>query len=86
MAEDAKPSLLDRARAAKSAKGSKCTMAKLLATHPNLGLDELLANSGDGNGEAIPYSVAAAVISEAVSQKIDGQTISRHNRRRCACS
>ena len=86
MAEDKPVSLLDRARIERSAKGSKCTIGKLLASHPNIGLDELLANAGDGNGEAIPYSVAASVISEAVSQKIEGQTVSRHNRRRCACS
>ena len=85
MTEDKPVSLLERARIAQTAKSSKCSMAKLLATHPNIGLEELLANCGD-SGEGIPYSVAAAVVSEAVGQKIEGQTISRHNRRRCTCS
>ena len=85
-AEEGTVSLLERARAVKSARRSTCTLAKLLTAHPDLGINELLANSGDGHGEGIPYSVAASVISEAVGQKIDGQTLSRHQRGRCACS
>ena len=86
-AEEVSPvSLLEQARAVKSAKGTQCTISKLLSsTDPALELDKLIANAGDGNGEAIPYSVAASVISKAVGQKVDGQTISRHNRRRCNC-
>lgn len=85
--EDSPRSLLDLARDRKTIKGSKCSIGKLLlSADPSLDLPALLDNSGDGRGEGIPYAVAASVLSEAIGQKVDGQTISRHNRRRCACS
>jgi hypothetical protein len=82
------PSLLDLALSKRRGPPSRCTIARVLSTHPDLApqITELLDNSGEGNGQGLSYTVSADTLSAAVKEKIDGHTISRHNRRRCACS
>lgn len=85
MAEDTSLLALAIARARDQAP-SRCTIGKLLMSHEKATqIKELVDNSGQGHGEEIQYGVAGAILSEAVGQKIDGQTISRHVRRKCNC-
>ena len=91
MAEDAKPSLLDRAVerviTEKRRKG-KCSIAYLLRTNPDRAAEitALIENSGEGHGEELPYTVVAEILNEALGSELQGQTVSRHARNRCDCS
>lgn len=87
-AEDGKGSLLDKARALSEGKRAdriRCTIGKLLLAHPDLApeIQELMDAARD---EHLSYAVAAETLSAAVNDKVDGQTISRHQRHRCRCS
>ena len=86
-AEDAKPSLLEQARArVASRQSARCSIAKLLAARPDLA-DEMqaLIRAAANADDEMTYDVAAEIISEAVDEKVVAQTISRHYRRKCAC-
>ena len=80
-------SLLELAKSRRKQRGSRCTIARLLQTSPKSDeIADLIANSGDGRGEEISYATSAEIISEGTGVKVEGQTISRHLRGRCACS
>ena len=87
-AEDPKGSLLAQARARQEGKRAvRCTIGKILAAHPDLAaeMNELMDAASDDNDD-LTYASAALTLSAAVNDKVDGQTISRHQRGRCACS
>ena len=85
MAED---TLLALALSRRKARGSRCTITRILESNPDKAdqIRDLIANSGEGRGQEISYATSAEVISEATGTKIEGQTISRHLRGRCGCS
>ena len=85
MAEDA-PSLLELARERRQSKKiTRCTIGRLLVDRPEMAeqINDLITNSGDDRD--VTYSVAAEILTEATGTKMDGQTVSRHRRRSCAC-
>lgn len=84
--EAGSPSLLEQARSRATAKKRvRCSIGLMLAAHTDLApqIQELMDNAGS---DGLSYAVAAETLSGAINQKIDGQTISRHQRKRCACS
>ena len=83
MAED---TLLALALSRRKARGTRCTIARILSSSDKAEqIRDLIANSGEGRGQEISYATSAEVISEATGVKIEGQTISRHLRGRCGC-
>ena len=83
MAED---TLLALALTRRKARGTRCTIARLLSSSDKADqIRDLMDNSGEGRGQEISYATSAEVISEATGTKIEGQTISRHLRGRCGC-
>lgn len=78
-------SLLDAARARVAKKGPSCTIEILRVSNEDRlkDIDELLANTG--SGREVPYTVAAALLSEEFNTKIPDGTLSRHVRGACAC-
>jgi len=85
LAEDkGSPSLLELAREGMvTKKAVRCTIGQLLRTSP---LASQIQELMDAAPESVSYATAAETLSTAVDSKIDGQTISRHQRKRCACS
>ena len=67
-------------------RGPSCGVEVLRKSNPDRlkDIDELLENSG--TGKQVPYTVAAALLSESFPDyKLHAETLSRHGRGMCAC-